>query len=662
MKTPDELKSALRQAYNQAESWNDYLGQIRVRLQKAYNGEPYGNEREGRSQVVMTDVRDTVSAVMPSLMRAFFGSSTAVEFVPNSPEQSEIAEQATDYVTYVVKQDNPGFVETYKWFKDALIGGIGVMKVWWEDRKSVKQYQFSGLDRDAVALLQQEASVNPDVSIEAAPDENGALSGSVTYRSMTEGVRIRVVPPEEFLVEAGATSLDDAKYVAHRTLQTVSDLVLMGYDKELVLEHVTNASKTDIFGEERIYRWGNVAQDELEPVDDSQKKVLYVEHYVYMDSDDDGVAELHRVCTIGESMEPVSDVIVDEIPFVAIISDPEAHQFVGTALAERVEDIQRIRTAVVRGILDSLAQSIVPRMAIVEGQASLADVLNTDVGAPIRMAAPGMVAPFATPFVGKEAIPILGYLDELRENRTGVSKAAVGLDPDSLQSATQAAVAATVKGAQERVELLARIFAETGVAPLYRLVYRTLCRNQRAVRVVRLRGKWIPVNPATWVSDLQVSVQVGIGEATIQERIQTLLGLAGKFEQVLQMLGPGNPIFPIRGYRDLLAEAAELSGIYNTAKFLPPVSPETEQRLAEATSKPDSEKEAASMLAQVQVEQIKAEIAMKQADLNLKREEMLLKHEREMKQMAVDAELKMAELKLKYKTEKDKEATGAQPE
>ncbi len=654
MKTQEELESAIRQAYNQAESWNDYLGTIRVRLLKAYNGEPYGNEREGRSRIVMTDVRDTVSAVLPSLMRAFFGSQKAVEFVPNDPSQAEIAEQATDYVTYVLRQDNPGFVELYRWFKDALIGGIGVLKVWWESDNSVKKYEFSGLDPTAAALIQQETSVSPDVSIQISSQDKTGLSGTVMYRNRNEGVRIRAVPPEEFLIEPGAVHLNECKYAAHRTLQTISDLVALGYDREKLLEHATNQSRTDVFGQERIYRWGNLLQDELNPIDDSQRYVLYVEHYVLIDSDDDGIAERHRICTIGEDMEIVNDEVVDEIPFVVVMCDPEPHQLVGSSLAERVEDVQRIRTAVVRGVLDSLSQAIVPRIAVVEGQASLADVLNTDVGAPIRMAAPGMVAPLATPFVGKEAIPLLGYLDEVKENRTGVTKAAVGLDPDSLQSATQAAVAATVKGAQERVELLARLFAESGVAPLYRLIYRLLYRNQRAQRVVRLRGRWVPVNPSSWVSDLQVSVLVGIGEATIQERIQTLLGLAAKIEKLLEMLGPSNPIVPVRGYRDLLAEAAEMSGIYNTGKFFPPVTPQAEQAMAEAASKPDPEKEVATMVAQVQVEQIKADISMKQAELKLKEQDVQLKHEREMKQMAVEAELKMAELKMKYEIEKEK--------
>ena len=497
-------------------------------------------------------------------------------------------------------------------------------------------------------MLAQESATNPNVTVEAAPDPRvpGAFAGAITYRGGEDVVRIQVVPPEEFLLDPGSVDVDGARYVAHRTLLTVSDLIAMGYSRELVEEHVTSESVLTAFGEERYRRWQNALMPE-QNADPSARPVLYVEHYVLTDLDGDGVAELHRICTIGERMVIVADDVIEERPFVAITPDPESHQFVGTSLAERVADLQRIKTSIVRAVLDSLAQAVVPRFGVVEGHVSLADVLNTDVGAPIRMDAPGMVAPFVVPFVGKEAFPLIQYLDDVKENRTGISKAAVGLDPDSLQSATQAAVAATIRGAQERTELIARVFAEAGVASLYRKIYRLVVRNQQKERVVRLRGRWVPVNPATWVSDMQVVVNIGIGDRTIAERVQAMLGLAGKLEQLNQILGPGNPLFSLPRYRALLAKVLELSGVLDADRYLPQIGPEADQMLQQA-DKPSPDKEAAAMLAQVQVEQIKAEIAMRQAELELKRRDMELRHEREMQQMLLENEMKLSEIKLKY--------------
>lgn len=646
----DDLTRLLRDYYARAADWNDYQGRQRIKLIKAYNAEPYGNEREGRSNVVLSDVRDTVLAMLPSLMRIFFSHQRAVEFVPTAPEHAEVAEQATDYVNYVIRQDNPGFLEFYRWFKDALIYGLGVMKLWWDERKIVRATEVSGLDEEAARLLQAEAALSGGamtVALEPGPD---GFHGTVNYIGSQDTLRLRVVPPEEFLIEPGAVDIESARYVAHRTYLSVSDLVALGYPLDFVLEHSRRGSTMDVFSPERVERWrGGVIYDAGTEADETSRPVLYIEHYVYVDADGDGIAELRKLCTIGESMELVSDDVVEERPFAVLSPDPEAHQFFGTSVAERLYDIQRVKTAVMRGILDSLAQSIIPRMGVVEGRVSLADVLNQDVGAPIRMDAPGMVQPFVTPFVGKEAFPLLSYFDEIKENRTGVTKAAVGLDPDSLQSATQAAVAATIRGSQEHVELIARVFAEMGVAPLYRLAYRLLVRNQRKARVVKMRGRWVSVNPSTWASDLQVIVNVGVGEATTQDRLQALLGLAQKMEQLMANLGP-NPLVRLSHYRDVLVRALELSGIQDAARYLPQIDPAAEQAMIDRALAQASnpEKEAAAMLAQVQVEQMRADIAMKEAELRLREKDIELRHERELKKMLLEADVKLAELRMKH--------------
>ncbi|RMH34169.1 MAG: hypothetical protein D6687_04375, partial [Acidobacteria bacterium] len=306
----EDVAAVLKDYYKQASDWNEWLGRQRIAMQRAYNAEPYGNERENRSQVVMSDVRDTVSAVMPSLMRVFFGNQKAVEFLPTGPETAKIAEQATDYVRYVIQQDNPGFLEFYRWFKDALIGGLGVMKVWWDQRQTVRKVEFDGLDQQTAAVLAQEAPKDAGVTVEMRPDaeREGFVAGSITYRGEQDQVRIQVVPPEEFLIELGAVTLDRALYVAHRTLVTVSDLVAMGYPRELVEEHISHESALTAFGEERFRRWQAALGGPN--ADEAARPVLYVEHYVLIDADGDGVAERHRICTLGESMTIVADDVV----------------------------------------------------------------------------------------------------------------------------------------------------------------------------------------------------------------------------------------------------------------------------------------------------------------------------------------------------------------
>jgi hypothetical protein len=644
----EDLVKAIRAEYDAAEDLAELLGRERVELTKAYEARPLGNEHEGRSSIVMSDVRDTVGAMMPSLMRVFFGTARPVEFVPTSPDPQKIAEaqQATDYVDYVLKNDNPGFLEFYRWFKDALVRRIGVIKVWWDERASVEAFRMPASDEQVVAALAAETAVDP--SVEIRPDGADLLVRRVRKAS---GIRVRCVPPEEFLFSVDAVNIDDARYVAHRTYLPVSDVISMGYPAEVVEEAASpHADTITQFGEERIQRYVDVYLAQPNRDDVAGRMVLFVEHYIRYDGDGDGVAELHRVVTVGDRFEVLADDVVQEHPFVVITPDPEPHQLVGVSVAERVIDLQKTRTMLMRGLLDSLALSVMPRMGVVEGHASLADVLNTEIGAPIRMDAPGMVMPMTVPFAGRDALPVLQYIDELRENRTGVSKAAVGLSPDSLQSATKVAVEATVRGAKEHIELIARVFAESGVAPLYRKAYHLLVHNQDTIRVVRLRGQWVQVSPLTWSADLHAVVRVGVGESANEERIQLLQGLTEKLEWVFQTMGPSNMLVRPSNYRNLIAKILELSGIYDVNAFVRPVDPRQEEQALQAMGqpKPDPQQETAKMLADVQVEQIKADIAMKQAELQLREREMALKHEREMAQLRQEYELKLAELQLRY--------------
>jgi hypothetical protein len=206
----------------------------------------------------------------------------------------------------------------------------------------------------------------------------------------------------------------------------------------------------------------------------ASRKIEYIEAYLYVDMDGDGIAELRRVCVGGSAYRILHNEPCDHIPFVDFCPDPEPHTFFGMSIADVVMDIQLIKSNILRNMLDSLAQSIHPRTAVVEGQVNLEDVMNTEVGGVIRMRAPGMVQPFSQPFVGQAAFPMLQYMDELRENRTGISKAAAGLDANALQSSTRAAVAATVTAAQQHIELICRILS------MLRLALELTKRNWRS--------------------------------------------------------------------------------------------------------------------------------------------------------------------------------------
>jgi hypothetical protein len=657
--TEDELHGIVAGEIDDAQAYiDDVISPERAMAGQYYKGEPFGNEEEGRSQVISMDVRDTVQAIMPSIMRVFFGSSNVVEFAPNGPEDIQNAEQATDYVNYCLTRDNNLFMVCYETFKDALVRKNGISKVWWNEDEDVQTYNFEGLSEEAYTVL----ASDPDVEIVEVEMETGemAMMGpdgieimvpkpteySCTIRRTTKKGRLCVaaVPPEEFLIDRRARNIEDAEFVAHRRYVTVSDLVKMGYEMDEI-ENLGYETQDDFEGNQETFdRNPNATILGAGRTDLASRKILYIEGYVRVDMDGDGIAELRRVCVGGSAYKILHNERCDLIPFVSFCPDPEPHTFFGLSIADVTMDIQLIKSNILRNMLDSLAQSIHPRTAVVEGQVNLEDVMNTEVGGIIRMRAPGMVQPFSQPFVGQAAFPMLAYMDELRENRTGISKAAAGLDANALQSSTRAAVAATITAAQQHIELICRIFAETGMKVLFEKALKLITMYQDAPRMVRLRNQFVPIDPRVWNSNMDVVVNVALGSGTTEEKMNFLGQIAAKQEMLIQQGGvDNNPLVDLSQYRNTLAQMLAMAGFKDADMFFknpalnppppppPPPPPSPEQ-----------------ILAQVQVQAIQADIQKKAAELELQREEMLRKDDRERDKIDADVMIKAAEIEAKY--------------
>ena len=639
------------------------ISPLRALATQYYRGEEFGNEEDGRSKVVSRDVRDTVQAILPSLMKVFFSGQNIVEFAPNGPEDVAAAAQATDYINYVVIRDNPGFEIFYSAFKDALVCKTGIIKFYWDSEIQVETSDLTGLDDAGLAVLNSDPELEVQVTV-AYPGEVDPMSGMpgptmydvrVIRRRDKGRPRIAAVPPEELLVSRAAISLDDASIVAHRRIMTVSELVAMGYDPDEVEPYANEVDELED-NEERFVRNPQATIDFANRSDIAAKKVLYVESYVKIDMDGDGIAELRKVCTMGQAYEVMRNEPADMVPFAVFCPDPEPHTFFGMSVADQVMDIQLIKSNIQRNMLDSLALAIHPRVGVVEGQANMDDVLNTEVGGVIRMRAPGMVQPFSMPFVGQQAFPMLAYMDEVRENRTGITKAAAGLAADSLQSSTKAAVAATVSASQQRIELIARIFAEGGMKRLFGGLLRLVVQNQQPDRIIRLRGKFVAVDPRGWDANMDVMVNVALGGGTDQDKVAVLTTILAKQEQILQLAGMNNPLVSLSQYRNTLAQILALSGFKDADSFfsdpamMPPQPPQP--------PKPSPEE----MLAQAQMAAIQADIQKKSAELELRREEMIRKDDLQRDQFEADLMVKIAEMQARYGAQIDVAAIRANME
>ena len=649
----EELQSTVRLAIEDAADFTDStLSPIRAESAEYYDGEPLGNEQEGRSTAQTMDVRDCVQAVLPSLIRIFCGSEKVVQYAPRGPEDVATAEQATDFVNYVLQneQDESYIGILYAAFKDALVKGSGFLKYTWEENERVETEDLDGLTDDALAALNSEQGVEI-MRLETSVSNGESLHSVTLKRRIVDGrVAVAAVPPEEMLVSRGARNFN-CDLVAHRKYCTVSELVEMGYDYEEMLTYVSDENLEFVNQEarQRLYSM----EDETDYDDDeSRRRVLYVEAYMQI-GDESGISELRRICTVGEKYDILANNPADDVPFCHFCPDPEPHTFWGLSLADLLKDVQRIKSSVLRASLDSLSLSTHPRVAYVEGQASLEDLLSNQVGQVIRMRTPGAVQPFNIPYVGKEAFPMLQYMDEIRENRTGISKAAAGLSPDQLQSSTLQAVTQTISEAQQRIELIARLFAESGMKRLYKGLLKLITTYQDQEKVVRLRNEFVPMDPQQWDPNMDVVTNVAIGAGGNQERLALLGQISQIQERLMQQLGPDNPIVSAQNYYNTLVSTLELGGIKDVQRYFS--DPSQYEAPPQQTPEPDVNQQ----LIQVQMQEIQSNIQKKMAELELEREKMIRDDDRLRDKNEADVVLKAAELEARFGAQVDTAAIKA---
>ena len=661
-----EFKALIQNEVEQAVNFHDTeFAADRITAMSHYLGEPLGNEVEGRSQVVQTEVSDMIEMIMPQLIRIFAETDDFVRFEARGPEDVEAAAQATDYVNFILNADNNGFQIFHDWMKDSLLFKMGVVKHYFDESETTTEDSYEGLTENELTALLVDEDIEiigqdarevgepqfmPDGSVLPQP-----LVFDVRIRKTTTDVRVRIenVPPEEFLFSQRAKSLDDCRMVAHRTQMTVTELIEMGYDRETV-ENQAGHIENDQLNEKQA-RFENLeSQAEDMSSDISQREVMVNEIYVKADYDDDGKAEIRRVVALGAGYEIVENEPFYAFPFSVISPILMPHRMVGRGLAEMLSDLQTSKTAILRQLLDNIYLMNNARVGAVEGQVNLDDLISSRPGGIVRMRAPGMVQPIVPPSVADSAFPLLSYMDNVREMRTGMSKASMGLDADALQSSTAVAVNATVSAAQAKVEMIARVFAETGIKRLMKCILQLVQKHQQQPRIVRLRNKFVEMDPSMWENEFDVSINVGLGRGDARQRQAALAQVAAKQEEILTKLGMDNPLCTLAQYRGTLAQMLDSSGFKSADEFfLDPenLPPELQQRIAQkmqaAQGQGDPTVEIERQKIEIDRAKNEAEIALKRekmmAELEMKREEIRLRFELRKQEMEFEAQLRATE-------------------
>lgn len=567
-KTMDEatIRSIVAAEIENCGDGDTLLSAERAENIKVYLGNPYGDEQKDRSKVISSDASDSVEWMLPTFMRIFTSGEDVVEFEPEGQEDVEAAKQATEYVNFIWNRDNPGFLTLYSWFKDALISKNGFIKIWWDTTKKTKRERYTGLNDEAFAELVN----NPDVTVSEHTKTTQEIEGQeatfhdvVLTRSIKGGrVRIEGVPPEEFLVSRDARTIGEARMVGHKRKRTISDLIESGFPRDKVMLLADDDGSVDT-STEALAR--NTVETPTGTVpftnNEAMREVVITECYLKIDNDGDGIAEMRKI-TVGGSENVIlsNDSWDAPTPFAGLTPIIMPHRLFGRSVVDTVKDLQRIKTVILRQYLDNLYLSNNQREEVVE--ANIIDdteVTSSKPGQKIRVKQGQSIFPIVVPQIGQAALEGLNYIDQLRENRTGVSPRTQGLGSDDLHDTAQGEKM-LMTAAMMKIDLIARVFAETGIKDAFRIILKLVTMYQDAPRTVRLTGKqFVTIDPTDWNADMDMRVTVGLttGDKDQQMAHANMIGLAQEKALPLGFVSPEN----LKNTAEMLTNAAGQKGV-----------------------------------------------------------------------------------------------------
>lgn len=589
------------------ENQNYYYGHLPAPITRGENGEVVN-----RSSVVSTDVRDTILSIMPSLIRIFASSEHVVCYSARQESGEPMARQATEYANYVFWTENQGFLTLHSVLKDALTVKTGIVRVWTDMDFDIREQEYQGITHEQLQLLISEVPNVEVVYLDQGPD----IINSVTLRYQVDKPqhRVEAVPPEEFRISREAKTIESAGLIGYERQVSISDLIKRGYDRDDLMDHL---SRAPVYSDER-----NIRNPALTDGDYTTDVVDFGEFFIRVDSNDDGIEELHHICTVGSDYHIVSDVVVDDNEFAVFTPDPRPHTVIGDSIADLVKDIQKIKTNMIRANLDNLSEANNPRTVINELLVNVEDALNDEVGAVIRTRGdPATSVSYAKiPYIGADILQNVKYMDEIRASRTGITEASKGLDPAAMQSTALVGIDAIVSGAQERIELIARILCETGYKRMFKLLLREFVNNPNNKRTVKLTGGWTPINPSLFDPEMDVSVNATLGKGSDTVRLQALLSVKQDQIMIMEKYGLDNPVATPVELRNTLSDVLELANIKNVSRYFKEVTPDVMRNIATAPKEPDP----ATLLAQAELEKVKATVAKAIADRGVKLRQMTL--------------------------------------
>ena len=672
--TNDELLAYRNAAEANSIHASDELSTANRRAYDYYCGNPLGNEVDGESQVISTDVFDLVEADMPSLVRVFLGANDIMKFTPvmDTELERQTSGEKTKYINHLIRNQPTSYKTIFDWLKGAEIYKYSAVNYGYEEEDTVKVVEYEGLTEDEMAevvielqLLEQDGAT-VDFEEVKRPQKDKFKDLKATVKKTVGRYFNRYIDPESFIISSGATSEDDAEIIGHNDIITKSELVAMGYSIDVVRDLPSVSSSNNSNRDNRLrYQGGDKEGNGL---DWTGELVKLETRYVKVDQDGDGIAERLRFISVSETLLEATPYEI--APYAVLCSNMMPGQLIGKSRADAVMETQDIKTAILRQTMMNTYDVGAGRMAANE-KVNMDDLLTRRIGGVVRTKGDdnplNHMAQLPTEFVGDKLLMVLQYADSARAQRTGSLMANQALDSDRLGQETATRFEGVKDASAAKIELVARGHAETGFRRLYQGMLWTVAHYQKEKTEIMVLGKPMTIDPRRWLSDQPIICNVGLGAGDDEQIMQNMSSLLAASQQ---LQATGSPLTDMSKQYNILSRIVKAMNQDDVGEFFN--NPQQPQELLQAqVEQLQLKNQQLEQMAQAnplaEAEEVKAQAGLIEAqatqELNiakLQEDQRQFNEEMQAKtnKTIADLEAKYTELELKYNTDVPNQGMG----
>ncbi len=634
---------------------NSYLDDQRAKIYDYYMGKPFGNEQPNRSKIISRDVTETVEWIMPQLMKVFNSPESIVKFLPDSPDDVNIAKQASDYVNFVFNRKNPGYKVMHDQIKSALLWRRGVVEVRYDETREYEPVEIDVLNEEEFVTLYNKPEIELEewdeqfVGGDVIPSEEKVYS-NIRGKRITESGKIVVenISPHEFIINEDATSCEDATLIGRGRYLTISEIHELTGDDTIERDDLkqpgtgTNQSTLPLTNNP-VYRaqhddrgYGTASNKEIfqpSTYDEAGEEYFMVyDLYFNYDYDGDNKAELRRVAFCNSKVLFNEEVASHGYTIWSPIQIP--HLYEGLSPADLVMDIQKTKSALLRNILDNTYNVTYGRWRVTRGEVDVRSLIHGRPGDAVVTEAPDSISRLDTPPLPDHVMGLTQYLDSVKDERTGIDRTNKGQNERALRSNVPAnSVSQLMAAGTSRIELMAQLYAETGLKPLFNKIFQLCKLNVTEDNLVDLQDNWTTVKPSEWGGLKTAYISINLNNINKEQMLFRLQGFAqlyemiGKSDYAEQLITPSN----MYHYGMTYAKALGLSNFLDL--LTNPEAPQPAQHpLGQQQGGQQAQQDPAAMKAQADMAKVQADVQAKQMEAQTQQ---------------VEAQIKMGELQLK---------------